>query len=64
MNGGPECVFEYILILKFPCKNIHRNGWTIFFFNVQLNVSHLQHKSFNVTLATLERQTYLIQVSL
>lgn len=62
MNREPECFYEYILILKFPRKNIHRNWWTVF--NVQLNFSHLQHKSFNVTFATLERQTYLIQVSL
>ena len=58
MNWGPECLFEYILSLKFPCKNIHRNWWTfLLFFYVQLDVSHLQHKSFNVTFATLERQT-------
>lgn len=31
---------------------------------VQLDFSHVQHKSFNVTFVTLERQTYLIQVRL
>jgi len=65
LNRGPKYLFERILILKFPCKNIHRNWWTFFFFfYIQLGFSRLQHKSFNVTFATLERQTYLIQVSL
>lgn len=63
MNWGLEYLFEHILILKSPCKNIHRN-WRTFFFYIQLDFPHLQHKSFNVTFATLERQTYLIQVSL
>lgn len=62
MNWGPEYLLKHILILKVPCENIHREWWM--FFYVQLNFSHLQHRSFNVTFATLGRQTCLIQVSL